>query len=88
MSEMQTAFTKKFDRNNLQSDLLKQHWAPFFNLPGAFLQHVGPSLHSKKRYRKNVMFYLTQHWLELANHRLNVTRQFLWLDSTKSWLDS
>ena len=30
---------------------------------------------------KNVWFYLTWHWLELA-------RQFLWLDLTKSWLDS
>jgi len=41
---------KNLDINNLQSNLLQQHWAPFSNLSGA--------------------------------------RQFLWLDSTKSWLHS
>jgi len=28
-SKMQTAFTKNLDINNLQSNMLKQHWAPF-----------------------------------------------------------
>jgi len=37
-----------------------------------------------------VKFHVTRHWLKLANQWLEVTRQFLWLDSdsTKSWLDS
>ena len=31
---------------------------------------------------------MTRHWLELVNQWLEVTRPFLWLHSTKSWLDS
>jgi len=33
-NKMQTVFTKKLDINNLQSDMLKQHWAPFCHLLG------------------------------------------------------
>jgi len=35
--KMQTAFTKILDKNNVQSNLLKQHWAPFSYLFGAIL---------------------------------------------------
>ena len=36
-SQMKTAFTKKWDPNNLESKLLKQHWAPVFNSFDAIL---------------------------------------------------
>jgi len=58
-------------RNNLESKLLKQHWAPFCNLPGAVISHVERLFRAKKD-RKNVKFHLTRHWLKLANQ---------WLDS-------
>jgi len=31
-SKMQMVFTKNMDINSLQSNLLKQHWAPFCHL--------------------------------------------------------
>jgi len=32
---MQTAFTNNLDMNNLDYNLLRQHWAPFSTLSGA-----------------------------------------------------
>jgi len=77
---------ENLDINNLQWNLLKQYWAPFSNLSGTILWHVGCHFVAKKRHRKNVKFRVTRLWLELANQWLVATWQFLWLDSTKSWL--
>jgi len=86
---------ENLDTNNLQSNLLKQHWLTFSNSSGAISQHVGHHFQtswgailwqvgclfiSKKCRRKNVKFRVTRHWLELANQWLEVTRQFSWLD--------
>ena len=47
--KMQTAFTKKLDMNNLQSNMLKQHWVPFCHLLGNIsYQHVGRQFIAKK----------------------------------------
>jgi len=42
----------------------------------------------QKRHRKNIKFHLTRHSLELAHQWLEVTRQFLRLDSDskKFWM--
>jgi len=47
--------------------LLKQHWAPFSNLSGPILWHVGRHFVAKKCRRKNVKLSVALHWLELAN---------------------
>jgi len=60
-SEMETAFTRNFDTNNLQSNLVKQHWASFCNFPGGILWHVGVPYHSKKAHGKDLKFHLTRH---------------------------
>jgi len=39
--KMETAFTKSFDRISLESNFLKQPWAPFFTLWGAILVLLG-----------------------------------------------
>jgi len=36
-SKVETAFTKNLDLNNLESNLLKQHWAPFCSSLGTIL---------------------------------------------------
>jgi len=46
-SKMQTAFTKNLDINNLQSNMLKQHWAPFCHLLGKISVCWSP-IYSKK----------------------------------------
>jgi len=40
-SKMETAFTKNLYLNNLESKLLKQHWAPFAISSGATSQLLG-----------------------------------------------
>jgi len=46
-SKMQTAFTIKLDINSLQSNMLKQHWAPFCHLLGNISTCWSPN-YSKK----------------------------------------
>jgi len=46
-SKMQTAFTKNLDVNTLQSNMLKQHWAPFCHLLGN-ISACWPPIYSKK----------------------------------------
>jgi len=52
-SKMQTAFTKNLDINNLQSNMLKQHWAPFCHLLGNISACWSP-IYSKKRKLQQV----------------------------------
>jgi len=72
--------------NNLQSNLLKQHWVPFSNLSGTIHNMLGTISERKACHRKNVKFHVTRHWLELANQWLEVTRQFLRLDQVMTRL--
>ena len=46
-SKLQTAFTKYLDIHNLQSVMLKQHWAPFYHLLGNISACWSP-IYSKK----------------------------------------
>ena len=82
-------FRENLDTNNLHSNLLKQHWAPFCNFSSPILYHVGHYFISRK-YRKNVKIHMTRHLLEFVNHWLEVIGQFLWLDpdSTRPSHDS
>ena len=90
-TKMQTAFTKNLDINNLQSNLLKQHWAPFSNLSGAIIEQVGCHFIAKKIHRKNVKFHLTRACKPMAQSdstglvtRLDQVMTRLWLDINNS----
>jgi len=47
-SKMQTAFTKNLDINNLQSNMLKQHWATILSLIGQHISMLVVNLWQKK----------------------------------------
>jgi len=55
------AFIKCLNLNSLVTKLLKQLWASLFSQWAPLC-------------RENVSFYLTQHWLDLANHCFESTR--------------
>jgi len=63
------------DINNLQSNLLKQHWASFFNLSGATLYHIG---HHFLPYREPVHSMLGAHFIAQKSHRQNVKFHLTW----------
>jgi len=74
---METTFNKNGDLNNMKSKLLQQHWAPVLacGIPFPSKQNIGKMLN---------LFNVTRHWHDLANHWLQVSRQFLWLDPDDS----
>jgi len=65
-----------------ESELIKHH---FPNFPTSIRRHFIARWATLcwKKHSENVKLRLIRHWLELANQRFEVTRQFLWLDSKK-----